>query len=146
MTIVSDPPGASVTVNGHLIGAAPVDVPSTLFEYYGDYDFLLIADGYEPLLVRQPVPPPWYGYPFVDFVTENVIPYHYHDNRVFTYQLMPVKIVSPDELLRNANAGRERGRGIGTPMQPSSTPPPEPPPPPRAPARLDVPAPENPPS
>ena len=102
MIIVSDPPGASVTLNGHLIGAAPVDVPSSLFEYYGDYEVLLLADGYEPMLVRQPVPPPWYGYPLVDFFTENVIPYHYHDKRIFTYQLSPARIVSPDELDRKS--------------------------------------------
>ena len=141
MTIVSDPPGASVSLNGHLIGAAPVDVPSSLFEYYGNYDILLVADGYEPLLVRQPVPPPWYGYPLIDFVSENVVPYHIHDKRVFTFQLSPMRIVSADELRRNAEACRERGRGIGVPVPLSATPPAEPPPPP---ARLDAPVPENP--
>lgn len=128
MTIVSEPPGASVSVNGFLIGAAPVDVPASLFEYYGDYDILLLADGYEPLLVRQAVPPPWYGYPFVDFYTENLTPVHYKDRRVFTYQLSPVRIVSPDELQKNADTARARGQAIGTPIQPSSEPP-EPPPP-----------------
>jgi PEGA domain-containing protein len=140
MTIVSDPPGAAVTLNGHLIGATPVDVPSSLFEYYGNYDITLVADGYEPLTVRQPVPPPWYGYPFIDFFSENVVPYHYHDRRVFTYQLSAGKIVSPDELLKSANVGRARGQGIGVPAPISTTPPAETPPP----VRLNTPVPENP--
>jgi len=127
MTIVSDPPGASVSVNGQLIGAAPVDVPANLFEYYGDYDILLIADGYEPLLVRQGVPPPWFGYPIVDFFTENLTPYHYKDRRVFNYQLSAARVVSPDELRRNADAARAQGQTIGTPIQPSQVTPAEPP-------------------
>jgi hypothetical protein len=131
MTIVSEPPGASVTLNGRLIGAAPVDVPTSLFEYYGDYDVMLLADGYDPLLVRQNVPPPLYGYPFIDFISEVLWPFHVKDKRVFTYQLAPARIVPPDELQKNAEELRSRGQGIGTPTQPVARE--------QSPARLDPP-------
>ncbi len=117
MTIVSDPLGAAVTVNGRQLGAAPVDVPSLQFLYYGTYEFLLIKDGYEPLLVKQDVPPPWYGrWPF-DFFAENLIPWDLKDKRVFAYQLMPTRVVPTAELLDNANSYRTRGQGIGPPLE-----------------------------
>lgn len=113
MTIVSDPPGAAVTVNGHDIGVTPVDVPSHLFIYYGNYDFKLFKDGYEPQLVKQAVPAPWYQCPGLDFFSENVVPWHIKDRHVFTYQLVPNTIVPTDTLVGNANNLRDRGQTIG---------------------------------
>jgi len=112
MTIVSDPPGAAVIVNGKDIGAAPVDVPSKMFVYYGDYDITLLRDGYEPALIRQAVTRPWYQCFPLDFVSENLIPWHIHDRRVFTYQLTPPAMVPTENLLDRANSQRERARMI----------------------------------
>jgi hypothetical protein len=115
MTIVSDPPGANVFVNGRELGAAPVDVPGDLFLYYGFYNIELVKDGYEPLLVRQEVSAPWYEAFPLDFFSENLWPVHVKDKRVFAYQLMPPRIVSSEELLDHANAARARGQLIGPP-------------------------------
>lgn len=112
MTIVTDPPGAAVIVNGKEVGAAPVDVPSKLFTYYGDYDITLLRDGYEPALIRQSVPAPWYQCFPLDFVSENLIPWHIHDRRVFTYQLQPALVVPAENLLERATLQRERARMI----------------------------------
>jgi hypothetical protein len=140
MTVVSDPPGAVVSVNGKPVGAAPVDVPSNLFLYYGDYDLMLVRDGFEPLLVKQPVPAPWYEYFPLDFVSENLIPWHIKDTRVFSYQLSPAIKVPPDEVLDRAAAQREHVKMILPPAfpPPDAAPAPEELPPP---ARLENPVP-----
>jgi hypothetical protein len=146
MTIVSDPPGAAVIVNGKDIGAAPADVPSKMFVYYGDYNITLLRDGYEPLLIRQPVPKPWYECFPLDFVSENLVPWHIQDKRLFSYQLLPPAVVPPENLLDRASNQRQRARTI-VPMPPMAEigapgqPPLEELPPP---ARLQPPMPEQP--
>jgi hypothetical protein len=115
MTIVSHPPGALVTVNGVELGNAPVDVPSHLFIYYGCYDIKLVRDGYDPLLVRQAVPPPWYEWVPIDFISENLIPWHINDKRVFFYEMVPSQILPTEYLLDKANARRSQGQTIGPP-------------------------------
>jgi hypothetical protein len=129
MTIVSDPPGAKVIVNNREIGSTPADVPTASFEYYGDYEFIIRKDGYEPLRVRQSVPPPWYGYPILDFVAENLIPWDIKDHREFVYALQPPLNVSPQELMLKAEASRQQAQVIGPgpdslPPLPTNTPPP----------------------
>lgn len=113
MTIVSDPPGAMVSINNVEIGAAPVDVPSHLFIDYGDYDIKLVLDRYEPLLVKQAVPPPWYEYFPLEFFSENIVPWTIRDKRQLAYQLTPARIVPNEELLENANQYRNRGQAVG---------------------------------
>lgn len=122
MTVVSDPPGAQVFVNNRPIGASPAYLPSLQFLYYGNYDILLIKEGFEPLLVKQAVDAPWYEWPGLDFISENLIPWHIKDERVFPYQLQPHQIVTADEVLNNANSFRPRGQAIQeTPLPPSAT-------------------------
>jgi hypothetical protein len=117
MTVISDPPGAKVIVNGHDLGAAPVDVPSNQFIYYGNYEILLLKDGYEPLLVNQGVPPPWYEWFPLDFISENLLPHHLKDRRIFTYELQPTIEVPPAQVFQNADAQRARGQTIGCPPE-----------------------------
>ena len=64
MTIRSNPPGALVYVDNHEIGVTPV---STSFLYYGTREIRLVKDGYETLTVLQPMLPPWYQIPPLDF-------------------------------------------------------------------------------
>lgn len=115
MTIVSDPPGAMATVNNQEIGATPVDVPSHHYVYNGYYDIKLVRDGYEPLLVKQAVPPRWYQVFPLEFISEDLIPWHIKDKRVFEFRLLPEPTVPSEELLRRAEAQRSRGQGIGHP-------------------------------
>ena len=59
----------------------------------------------------QPIPTPWYQYPVLDFVTENLVPGEIRDERIVEYQLQPQTIVPAQQLLergenlRHASAG-----------------------------------------
>ncbi|MCS7168826.1 MAG: PEGA domain-containing protein [Gemmatales bacterium] len=113
LTIVSDPPGALVTVNNHDIGAAPVDVPSELFIYDGVYDITLRKDGYETLQVRQELRPPWYlRFPF-DFFAEVLWPFSIRYHEELVYSLEPPKTVSRDALLQSAQEMRSYAQQLG---------------------------------
>lgn len=123
MTIRSEPPGAMVVVNRREIGVTPVVVPSEMFIYHGDYEIYLVKDGFEPLLIKQPVPAPWYLlFPF-DFVTENLIPWRINDRHEFTYQLQPKQNLAPEQILEQGSAVRQRAQGIGiAPLPPPPVP------------------------
>src|SRR5205085_4017228 len=77
MLIVSDPPGATVFVNGENVGLSPASVP---FTYYGKYDITCVRDGYETTTEKQPVRRPWYEFFPMDFVAEVLYPGHVQDN------------------------------------------------------------------
>jgi hypothetical protein len=110
LTIVSDPPGALVSVNNRDIGAAPVDVPDDLFVYDGAYEIVLRKDGYEPLRVRQELRPPWYlRFPF-DFFAEVVWPFRIRYYRELTYQLQLPPAISREQLLQSAQELRSYGQ------------------------------------
>ena len=82
LTIRSNPPGALVYVDDYQIGTTPV---STDFVYYGTRKIRLVLSGYETLTVLQPIPTPWYEYPGLDFVSENLVPGEIRDERVVDY-------------------------------------------------------------
>ncbi len=108
--ITSDPPGALVLNNNQPIGATPAD---DHFTYYGKYDFTLFRDGYEPLKVAQDVPTPWYEYPPLDFISENLIPWTISDIRRYHYQMQPLRVPRSDEVIQRAQELRERGKVLG---------------------------------
>lgn len=95
----SNPPGARVFVDDYEIGTTPV---ATDFVYYGTRKIRLVKDGYETLTVLQPMPTPWYEYPVLDFVSENLVPNKIHDDRVLDYQLQPQLVVPEDQLRARA--------------------------------------------
>lgn len=110
--VTSDPPGAVVLRNGKPIGFSPGD---DHFVYYGNYHFTIIKDGFETLQVDQNVPAPWYEYPPLDFVSENLVPWHIEDVRRFHYQLRPQQVTDTRELLRQSEHLRARGHSIAPP-------------------------------
>src|SRR5262245_65412068 len=110
--ITSDPPGAAVFRSGQFIGATPVD---DHFIYYGKYHYTLVKDGYETLQVDQPIPAPWYQYPPLDFVSENLVPYTFEDVRRFHYVLQPLQAPRSDEVLSRGEELRGRGRALEPP-------------------------------
>ena len=114
----SNPPGALVYIDDYEIGTTPV---STDFVYYGTRKIRLVKDGFETLTVLQPVPTPWYEYPGIDFVTENLVPGEIRDERVLDYQLQPQVIVPTEQLLGRAEELR-RGSNFAAPA-PSMPPP-----------------------
>ena len=69
MYITSEPVGARVTVNDVEVGITPVEVD---FTFYGDYDILLVKDGFEPLRQVRPVKAPVWQIPPFDLAAEAV--------------------------------------------------------------------------
>lgn len=124
--ITTNPPGAVVYVNNVQIGATPVD---NHFVYYGDYEFLLVKEGYQTKRVVQNIPAPWYEYFPVEFFAEVLWPYAQLDVRRFHYDLEPLPAVRTDVLLDQAQKLRGRGQALTPP--PGDTPPAPPPVPPQ---------------
>jgi hypothetical protein len=118
------PQGAVVYENGRPLGAAPAD---DHFTYYGSYQFTLVKDGYQTLKILQPVPAPWYQYPGLDFISENLIPWTIVDRREFGFTMEPMHIPNAGELLGQAQTLRGQGQAIGPPTPvPGAAPPPVP--------------------
>ncbi len=131
----SIPRGALVYHNGNYLGITPVD---GYIIYYGKHHFRLIKEGYETLDVLQNYPPPWYEWPGIDFITENIWPLKVRDVRNFTYTMRPLSAVSAEEVRMRAEQLRSRGQTIGAPpaprpVAPAPAPSPPPPPPPGVP-------------
>lgn len=103
MTVRSNVPGAQVYVDNYEIGRTPV---STDFIYYGDRDIRLVKDGYETLKVKQKVNAPWYQYPGIDFIVENLWPWEIRDERNFNYQMQPQYLVPTETILSRAEEMR----------------------------------------
>ena len=132
MTIRTTPPGAMVYIDDYPIGTTPI---SHDFTYYGTRKIRLVKDGYETKTILQPVPPPWYEYVPLDFISENLVPGQIRDHHTFDYQLEPQLIVPPQQLteraeLLRANAVLQRGSAVsanasrprgGSPVQPVTT-------------------------
>lgn len=103
MTIRSFPPGAQVFVDDQEIGTTPC---SASFVYYGTRKLTLIKDGYKTETVWQSFNAPWYQYPPLDFVTENLLINEIRDERVVDVQLQPEEIVPEQTLLDRARTLR----------------------------------------
>ena len=117
VTILSNPPGALVYIDNQEVGVTPV---STKFTYYGTREIRLVRDDYETLTVAKTFYPPWYEYPGVDFVSENLWPREIHDERVVSFDLLPKQIVATDDLVRRAELLRTASAtGLVTPLPPS---------------------------
>jgi len=111
MVIITEPFGAIVyDEKNEPIGAGPVDKP---FTYYGKYQFRIAKDGYETQVVEQRVRAPWYEFPGLDFISENLIPWTIRDVRYYRYALQPAPIVPPEVLLQRAQHLRDYGQTIG---------------------------------
>lgn len=112
LMIRSNPPGALVYVDDYQVGTTPV---ATNFTYYGTRKIRLVMSGYETLTVMQPIPAPWYEFPGLDFVSENLVPGEIRDERVVEFQLKPQMIVPSPQLLGRAENLRH---GASPPIAP----------------------------
>jgi hypothetical protein len=121
--ITTDPPMATVYENDRPIGASPVDRP---FIYYGKYRFTIVNDGYQTLVVDEYIRAPWYEWPILDFVSENLLPFTIRDKRHFHYKLPPMPLVPPEQIKAAAQNLRQRGQNIGVPLAPAVPPVPAP--------------------
>ena len=86
--IRSDPPGATVAVNGAEAGVAPVRVP---FTTYGVFEVVLSAPHCQRLRTKVPVEPPWYETMPLDFFAENLWPFTLRDDHEVTLSLKPLQ-------------------------------------------------------
>lgn len=107
MTIRSNPPGALVKVDGDEIGYTPCAVE---FTYYGTREITLTKPGYETLTTLQKVSAPWYQYPVIEFVADNLSPVKVTNRHEFSYTLQPQVIVPTDELLERAKSHRSESQ------------------------------------
>jgi hypothetical protein len=118
LTVRSDPPGARVYIDDQEIGTTPV---STSFIYYGTREIRLVQDGYETLTVLERFRPPWYQYPPIDYVAENIVPWEIRDERILDFELVPARLVPNHELLERAENVRMGARqDILTPLPDTS--------------------------
>lgn len=121
MTIRSNPPGALVYIDDYEVGTTPV---STNFTYYGTRKIRLVKDGFETLTVMQPIPPPWYEYFPIDFISENFVPGEIRDHRSLEFRMQPQMVAPTEQLLGRAEGLRAQTQTSGvvqtTPVAPRS--------------------------
>lgn len=94
-------------VDDQEVGITPC---STAFIYYGTRKLTLIKDGYKTETLHQTFNPPWYQYPPLDFITENLLVTELRDERVVDVQLQPQEVVAPNALLQRAEGLRTSSR------------------------------------
>ncbi len=109
VTINTEPPGATVFLNDQEIGQSPV---KTAFTWYGDYDVVIRKPGYRTLRTNRRIRTPWYQLPGIDIVTENLIPFTIHDDRVLDALTLEAQQYPTDEALLEAADAMRRQAGI----------------------------------
>ena len=118
--INSNPTGALVYVDNEQIGTTPCAVD---FTYYGTREIRLVKPGLETLKVNQPIPTPWYEYPPLDFISENLVPYEIHANRSVSFNMLPEILIPPQELIDRGNQLRQETlQGTAVPCSAISAP------------------------
>ena len=100
MTVRSNPPGATVYLDGKEIGRTPF---STNFDFYGRREFRLVKDGYETKTVILPVCAPWYEWFPLDFMSEVLLPGKLTDQKTYEFDMQPVVVVPMTELVGRAD-------------------------------------------
>ena len=110
VVIRSNPPGALVYVDDHEVGITPVAFSPI---YYGNRKIRLVKDGCETKTVIEPMLPPWYEVPPLDFFSENAVPGTLHDTRTLDFQLERPRIVPKEELLARAEDLRRGTQTVG---------------------------------
>ena len=83
----SDPPGATVVVNGDETGVAPAKLH---FDTYGTFEVVMSAPRCHRLRALVPVQPPWYERIPIDFFAETLWPVTIHDEHLVTLKLEPL--------------------------------------------------------
>lgn len=111
MTVRSNPPGATVYLDGKEIGRTPF---STNFDFYGNREFRLVKEGYETKTVITPVRAPWYQWIGLDFVTEVILPGKLTDHKYYEFEMIPDRIIPNRELVDRGEELRRQAHSEGT--------------------------------
>ena len=112
MTLMSNPPGASVYLDGKEIGRTPF---STNFTHYGKREFRVVKQGYETKTELISVPAPWYQWIGLDFVSEVLLPGKLTDHKYYEFDLQPEKITPNSEIVTRAEEFRQTAHADGLP-------------------------------
>lgn len=116
-TVRTNPPGAVLYVDNQEIGVTPV---GTDYTYYGTREIRLEKDGYEPVVQLHTFRTPWYQYPGLDFVSENLVPWEIRDQRELDFEMVPLRMIPPEELRSRAEQLRANAQaGFATPIVPT---------------------------
>jgi hypothetical protein len=118
LQVRSDPPGASVHLNGEDAGTTPLERP---FTFYGTYDVTLRSEDHFSERRLVVLEPPWYERFPLDFFSEFIVPWTIRDVHVVDAKLAPAPARITEEkqadLSRRASElGREL-RENGDPLQ-----------------------------
>ena len=71
LQVESEPPGASVHINGEAAGKTPLEHP---FDFYGEFEIVLRLDDYRSKRIIHEASAPWHAYFPVDLVVEFLLP------------------------------------------------------------------------
>ncbi len=94
-----------VVVDGREIGYSPASVD---FTYYATREIKLVKDGYETLTTQQSFEKPWYQYPGLEFVSDNLLPVTVTNRHDLTYNMHPSVIQPAGDLRGRADTFRSR--------------------------------------
>jgi hypothetical protein len=107
IVVRSDPPGARVILDGQEVGYTPAGIP---FTYYGTRRLTLVKPGFETHTELVTIPPPWYQWFPIDFVSDNLLPGHVADRHDISRQLSPQCVVPLDQLQQRADSLRSEAK------------------------------------
>ena len=123
MTVLSNPAGATVSLDGREIGRTPF---TTNFDHYGKREFRIVKQGYETKTELVPVRAPWYQWVGLDFVSEVLLPGKLTDHKYYEFDLQPERVVPGSEIVTRAEQFRQTAHADGMPQIGGSVAPPAP--------------------
>lgn len=100
LVVRSQPEGALVTIDNHVVGHTPVSVP---FTYFGTRQIQLERDGFKTVKVKERLRPNWYDIFPISFLTNHFAFREIRDTRLLDFQLEPKVMVDENQLLDRAN-------------------------------------------
>ena len=105
MTVRTNPPGATVSVDNQVIGTSPA---ASSFTYYGTREFRIEKDGYRTETIKKKIRPPWYQWPGVDFFAETLWPGEIRDERIVDVTLVPKQPADTNDIISRADSLRHQ--------------------------------------
>jgi PEGA domain len=107
MTVRTNPPGATVSVDNQVIGTTPA---ASSFVYYGTREFRIEKDGYRTETIRRRFNPPWYEFPGLDFIAESLWPGELRDERIIDVELVPSVLEPSQDIVSRADGLRAQSQ------------------------------------
>ena len=109
LRIETDPPGASVWINGDDVGMTPVEMP---FTTYGHMEIFMQMKDHATRSEVVRLRPPWYALFPIDFVTDVLYPGTLHDRKTFGFKLERLPKADIEALESRADKFRDSARKL----------------------------------